>query len=272
MNDCHKNFWDLISYLKSMKELDIPDESFSLVAKDASQIVTALGKRDAASIKNIIKLLSGAPGLAFSEQDVNDLLQRKARLSSFKAQIGNDRNEAAWQKFFTQNKWIFGYGLKYVILRLEQPQANVGGAGIDGRGAKIPDFLASTGGTVRFTVLVEIKTPDTKLLSVSTPIRSGAWSLSKELTDALTQIQASVEEWSHYGSKHPKNATKFDKDNIRTVKPKGIIVIGNLSEVGDDPEKLATFELFRRSLHGIEIITFDELYERARFVVEHSAD
>jgi len=56
------------------------------------------------------------------------------------------------------------------------------------------------------------------------------------------------------------------------VKPKGIIVIGCLSEVKEDPDKRSTFELFRQSVHGVEIITFDELYERARFIVEHTTN
>lgn len=46
LSDCHKNFWDLISYLKSMHELDISDERFSLMGRDTTQIVTALRKRE----------------------------------------------------------------------------------------------------------------------------------------------------------------------------------------------------------------------------------
>jgi len=109
-------------------------------------------------------------------------------------------------------------------------------------------------------------------LSGTEPIRSGAWRLSHDLTDALTQVQASVEEWAHYGSKHHKTKEVLDKKNIYTVKPKGIIVIGCLSEVKEDPDKRSTFELFRQSVHGVEIITFDELYERARFIVEHTTN
>ena len=56
-------------------------------------------------------------------------------------------------------------GLNYVILRLEDSQPYVGGTQTNRRGAQMPDYLAATSGTVRFTVLVEIKTPDTPLLS-----------------------------------------------------------------------------------------------------------
>lgn len=268
LKECYVQFWQLISYLRSLTEIEIPNESFSLVSKAEAEIVAAIRQRDTGSIKSIIKQLS--EGVSLSHEEVNELLKRKERLVEFRDGIGQKRKEPWWQNFFEKNTWIFGYGLNYVILRCEQPQAHVGGMGLDGSGGKIPDFLTYTGGNVKFTVLVEIKTAETPLLAGTTPIRSGAWSLNKELTDALAQIQASVEEWAHYGSKYPKTKEKLDKKNIHTVKPKGIIVVGCLDEVKEDSDKRSTFELFRQSVHGIEIITFDELLDRAQFIVEHT--
>jgi hypothetical protein len=265
LNHCQENFWALISYLKHMQDLDVPDESFSLVKKTERELVAAFSKVGPERRRSLIKLAS--QGVEFTEQDINEMLQRRKRLSEFKAALDAQHStEAWWQKFFKDNKWIFGYGLNYVILRLEQPQANVGGTSIEGTGGKIPDYLASTGGVVRFTVLVEIKTPQAALLSGSKPIRSGAWSLGAELTDAISQIHAAVEEWTLRGFSHPVNLDRLDK--IYTVKPKAIIVVGSLTQVRDDRAKRETLELFRKSIHGIEIITFDELYERARFIVD----
>lgn len=56
--------------------------------------------------------------------------------------------------------------------------------------------------------------------------------------------------------------------SVFTVKPKGIIVIGSLSQL-DDRHKRETFQRFRKSIHGIDTITFDELFERAKFIVEN---
>ena len=67
----------------------------------------------------------------------------------------------------------------------------------------------------------------------------------------------------------PENVDTYEGQDIFTVKPKGIVVIGFLNEVKGNRHKLQTFERFRKSIHGVEIITFDELYERARFIVEH---
>ncbi len=59
---------------------------------------------------------------------------------------------------------------------------------------------------------------------------------------------------------------------ISTIKPRQVLVVGNLKELmkGEDInlEKSLSFELYRKSLNDVEIITFDELYERAKFIVD----
>jgi hypothetical protein len=56
--------------------------------------------------------------------------------------------------------------------------------------------------------------------------------------------------------------------------PKSYLVTGNLAEFigehGVNKDKLRSFELLRRNLHSPEIITFDELYERAKFIVDQN--
>jgi hypothetical protein len=266
LKTCYENVWVLMSYFKEMKDVEIPSESFSLVKKDVKQIAVAIGELDKNRIKSIFKI--AAQNVDFSEEDMNEMLKRKERLAEFKNELERRRDEQWWQQFFKNNKWIFGYGLNYVILRLEQPQPHVGGTALNGRGDQRSDYMAVTGGLVKFTVLVEIKTPQTPLLSGSSPIRNGAWSLSGDLTDALVQIHANIEMWNEEGKRLRQNREHLESKGVRTVKPKGIIVIGSLAEVQHDSQKMETFELFRKSIHGVEIITFDELFDRARFIIE----
>lgn len=47
--------------------------------------------------------------------------------------------------------------------------------------------------------------------------------------------------------------------------------MGNTKELDDDLDRLAGFELYRRNLRNPEILTFDELLARARFIVASSA-
>ena len=58
------------------------------------------------------------------------------------------------------------------------------------------------------------------------------------------------------------------------IQPESFLVIGSLNEfltdTGVNEDKLRSFELFRKNIISPEIITFDELYERARFIVEYN--
>lgn len=196
LDDCHDNFWQLISFLQSLKDIEIPAGKFSLVSQGEGEIVSALRGRDVKSIVSIIKQLSSIPGVSLSEDDLSVVIKRREKLEEFKkALTEHASDESWWQDFFEQNKWIFGYGLNYQILRQEQAQPHYGGEKVDGTGGQKGDYLTSTDGDINFTVLVEIKTPATSLLQGTTPIRNGAWSLSKNLTDALSQIEANIYTW-----------------------------------------------------------------------------
>jgi hypothetical protein len=268
LNECHEPFWSLLSYLQSLRQIEVPKKKFSLVSEEETEIVNAIRERGVPSLKNIITQLSATPGLALSNDDINQLLRRREKLAEFQAALTTRADEKWWQSFFEENKWIFGYGLNYQILRQEQSQPHYGGTSISGRGGKRGDYLTSTSGDLRFTVLVEIKTPKTELLQGSREMRSGAWSLSQALTDSLSQIEASIAEWAGYGSRQPDNCEKFQTLGIYTVQPKGIVVIGSLSDLKPVRSKRETFQRFRNSIHGIDILTFDELYSRAKFIVE----
>jgi hypothetical protein len=270
LGECHENFWRLIAFLRTFREIEIPDEMFSLVSKDESVIVAGIReRRDVESVKSIVNQL--LDGVNLSVAEVNVLLKRKERLAAFEAALKEHHPEREWQTFFEQNKWIFGYGLNYVILKVEE-QPHVGGIRFDRLGGQNPDFLGITSGEVGFTVLVEIKTPQTLLLAGEQEIRNGAWSLSQELTDALMQIQANTDKWNTTGARTDENRDALEKQGVYTVKPKGILVIGSLAEVKSDPRsRRETFERFRQSVSGVEIITFDELHERAKFIVDHTS-
>ena len=269
LDECYDNFWKLISFLKSLQDIELPKDKFSLMSQDEGEIVSALRGRGTDSVLNIVKQLFLSPDISLTQKDINSLLKRRDRLAGFKKALSeHSTDEGWWQDFFEENKWIFGYGLNYEILRQQQSQPTYGGVRMDGKGGQRGDNLMSTTGDLNFTVLVEIKTPATPLLQGTQEIRNGAWSLSKNLTDALSQIQANIQTWEKQGSEQPENRDKLEKLSIFTVKPKGIIVIGSLCQLADR-NKRETFQRFRKSIHGIDIITYDELFERAKFIVEN---
>lgn len=184
-------------------------------------------------------------------------------------------NEGLWQKYYEKNPWIFGFGLSYIFLsgldekKLEQV---VNGYSINNTGKRV-DALMKTKGIISNLCFVEIKTHITKLLD-NKVYRSGCWAPSKELSGAVSQIQGTValatenimgeldlvdEEGNPTG------------ERIFNYQPKSFLVIGSLQEFktenGVNKDKLRSFELYRKNMISPEIITFDELYERAKFIV-----
>ena len=47
------------------------------------------------------------------------------------------------------------------------------------------------------------------------------------------------------------------------------MVIGNLAQLRGNDDKIACFELYRRNIRSPEIVTFDELFYRAKCIVEN---
>ena len=209
-------------------------------------------------------LASESPDTATALADSRIQQMRRESLAKFQELITNSgTSEADWQNFFEDNKWVFGLGLRYQILKVSQSQPHYGGEAVDGKGGQRGDFLAYSQAKAKYTCLVEIKKHSTEPLGKR--YRNGAYSASEELSGAIAQVQANCAKWEIDGSRSDENRDKMD--GIHTVQPKGLVVIGSTAELEGDREKWSSFERLRRNVLNPEIITFDELLERARFVV-----
>lgn len=130
-----------------------------------------------------------------------------------------------------------------------------------------------TKGIISNLCFIEIKTHKTSLLD-SKPYRAGCWGPSKELAGAIAQVQGTVASAiENLSSKiNPTdNSGNPTGEEIYNYQPKSYLVIGDMGEFmtenGVNKDKLRSFELFRKNITSPEIITFDELYERAKFIV-----
>lgn len=250
---------------ESNKILEIPEERISfiqqLLQNDYGEEVW-------------MQLISDNPDLATKLSLGRIQAERVQSLDKFKSNLNLDNPEGFWQKYFSENDWIFGYGLKYVFLELLSQQPHYGNTTYDGKGGQRGDFLTSSAATVRFTVLVEIKRTDSSLFKKESgrikKYRNGAAQISEELIGAVSQLQINCQTWEKSSGKE-ENFEHLSNEHIFTVNPKGILIIGNTSEFSNDRDARNTFELFRTQLSGIEIITFDEVYERAKFIVENKS-
>lgn len=197
--------------------------------------------------------------------------ERQKIVEVFRENIEVDNPEGYWQKFFSENDWIFGYGLRYVFLQLLTDQPNYGQANFTGKETQRGDFLVNTSACVKYTILVEIKKPNSKIFKTESGniknYRNGASQLSEEFIGAVSQLQVNCMSWEKT-ARYDENHDELSGNNINTVNPKGILIIGNTKEFSENTNARNTFELFRSQISGIEIMTFDELYNRSKFIVE----
>lgn len=187
-------------------------------------------------------------------------------------------DESVWQKFFEKNQWIFGFSLNYIFnspLDGRKLENTVVGHSVVGAG-KRSDALLKTNGIIQSLCFGEIKTHKKEILKNTTsPYRSESWAISDELAGGIAQIQRTVQKslYNIQQALETRNEEGYiNKERLYLYKPKAFLLIGCLQEFKNDDgliheDKYSSFEIFRRSINDIEIITFDELYERANAIV-----
>ena len=196
--------------------------------------------------------------------------QREAALNEFRIEMEReDWNEGDWQRFFEWNPWIFGFGLSYRYLNQFETQPHYGGTHVGGAGAERGDYLLNTEAEVRFTVVLEIKKPQTELLH-SKPYRN-YYHVSRELAGGLAQLHSNCETWLVDGSNQKDTRRRLERESTHVHWPKGILVVGHTRTL-DHPDKIGAFERFRQSMHNPEIVTFDELLARAEYLLRTDFD
>lgn len=192
--------------------------------------------------------------------------------------VGKGSPERVWQRLFEEHPWLLGATLASQVLvawdetRLEQV---VAGASVSGAG-KRSDALLRTSGAIRSMVFAEIKTHRTPLLAKD-EYRSGCWAPSEDLAGGVSQVQGTVHRAvAAIGERIASRAadgSEIPGEFTYLIRPKSILVIGTLSQLlgsggGDHVDKIRSFELFRRQLVEPDVVTFDELLARARWMVE----
>lgn len=268
--------------LKSSAPINISDEDLSRIALSERQAKSLLADNQ--------ELFAQMLKSEITSQDVVAVGYRKKQLGVYSRLLSDQKyfeelkekksctNEGLWQSYFEKNSWVFGYGLGYVFVtglddkKLEQV---VQGYSISEYGKRV-DALMKTRGIISNLCFIEIKTHETKLLE-SKSYRSGCWAPSKELAGAVAQVQgtvaSAVESLSSEINITDENGNPTGEE-VFNYQPKSFLVIGSLSEFtgehGVNREKLRSFELYRRNTSNPEIITFDELYERAKFIVHYN--
>lgn len=287
LGNAHYNFWSLVSFLSSVKEVSLPSEPLLVVNEEAADLVALLEKGGKDKVIEVVRV---AVGGQLTESDVRLLIDRRAALSEFERLLrepeylqqriedtGARGEEPMWQAFFEEHPWIFGYGLKLVACeglddeRLEQMTS--GSTAFDATGDRVDALMASKG-LIQSLLFVEIKKASTKLLHASS-YRSGVYHPSTDFSGAVSQVQTAahraVTRLDEF--KRPIGRDGWPKDVVGTIRPRQVVVIGTLDEFRRNSDVnvdfYRSFELYRRSIVDVEIITFDELFARASFIARN---
>ncbi|MEO3750508.1 Shedu immune nuclease family protein [Streptomyces sp. B6B3] len=285
--DAHRNFWKVINFLQSLSEVSLPVDRFRLVSDDAAELAHTL---EGVSKETVIEAVRRAVGSKLTEHDIQLLSNRRQQLERFDRLLHEDAffeserirlgktPEALWQDFFEANPWIFGYGLNLVAcqpLDDQKLERITTGANIFTGAGKRIDAILRTKGYISSLAFCEIKTHKKELLERKPYREPDVYQVSKEVSGGLSQIQKTVSKALLLIAHQLHSVYKSDgtptEIQVSTVKPLQVLVVGNLAEFSENgainPEKMASFELYRKSIADVEIITFDELYERAAFIV-----
>lgn len=281
----------LYFFLKGIKEADFPNEN-KFNVKDAELAKMLLdAKQTSRLVQDNLELIQDALKNNITTKDLINFGYRKGQLNIFQNLVNDLKffdefrkelkistgkevsEEKVWQTFFEANTWILGYGLDYIFnteLDGEKLERVTSGANFSQGGKRI-DALLKSMGAINSLCFCELKlNSDPLLKKVKNSYRGESWQISDELSGAIAQVQRTV----HKAVKDlsTKIELKDNEDNLTGEElyfynPKAFIIIGNLSEFQINGKineiKFSSFEMFRKSFKNIEIITYDELYQRA---------
>lgn len=272
-----EEFWKLINFLSSFKDL-VDTGEFQKIY----QIITAEDYSNFLNLKNdadkVLEISNVVEKTNMSTSDIEKVLSNKRikSLEKFATMLDEKLQESEWHSFFKEEHWILGLGLDVKFIREFFNQVEVGISDTANKGSARGDML----GVNDYTILVELKTPQTKIFTVAkkSTKRTNTWSFSDNFIDGVSQCLAQKFDWEKASIskdiKNPITKEYLDKIKVRTEDVKSIFIIGNKSKefsekskTEDTVTKRDTFELFRRNNRNLEIMTYDELYERAYYIV-----
>ncbi|NVO10115.1 MAG: DUF4263 domain-containing protein [Bacteroidales bacterium] len=287
-----RNFWKLIHFLEGFKDLvDLGDFHSKYQAVSFDNYLVDFKTKDKA--KKFEELVSLTENTNLSSDEIKSLLfpQRKKTIKSFyyllkdynyqdkspfelyseKKGIKVQGEEVVWHHFLKDNEWIIGLNVDVKFIRDLLSEQKIGTENSLGKGSPKIDLI----GISYFTTLIELKTSKTLIFKSekTSKSRSNTWDFSNDFIEAYSQALAQKSELNDHKKIIDENGNEIDNSIHRILDPKSVLIIGNRNEefphirTFDLNIKSDCFERLRRDNRNIEIITYDELFERAFHIV-----
>lgn len=170
-----------------------------------------------------------------------------------------DEPESFWQQILSEHNFVLSQLFSAPAIVIED-QPYVGGKEVTNMGGSLADFLLQNSLTQTVTI-VEIKTPKSKLL-LANEYRTGVYAPSAELSGAAAQAQSHRDTLT----KEFYNLTK-GRAEFFPYDPLCVVIVGDTAQIESDKQR-KSFELFRRGLKDVQVVTFDEVFGQARALLE----
>ena len=273
-DDWCQEFWKMIWFLKSFKNIiDVWDfdGSFSVISKDITiDNISEWYDEDPDWCKDLlVNLLSSKWKISW--MDLQNLINRKEQCKLFQWIVSNDidiinglrekygtsQTEKTIEKFLEDNSWILWLSLDAVLYNsideslkdLKRIQEQ-----IPGRPEHNFDILTET----TALNIVELKLPNEKLFNMVVDSHGNPkW--NPNVFEYITQIQNYRRVFEQVWN------SRLVPDWKKIICPSTYLIIWRLSDMTDDQIKI--FDMYRKNLYAPKIITYDELLERAKKIV-----
>lgn len=247
-----KDFLDIMQNDPQAAAMLGEKSNFELVKMLLEQITNA------SSIDSLRDSLSNLQNTNLTNLSTSLNIERLQRV----AQLMNDNldngNEEYWQSsIFKDNQWILAQIFSKPCT-IFQDKAYMGGKGINNSSGNVCDFIYKNN-LSNNVAIIEIKTPCTKLCGGK---YRGTYSMSHDLSGAINQVL----NYKDSLTKQYCVISNYSDDNFSVLSPECVVVVGKISSLSTDETE--AFELYRNSLSGVTVITFDELYQRIQGLID----
>ncbi len=256
--NCHQNFWSLIDYIQSLKQVEIPRGNWVAISKTDKKLLDSI-ELNKDFIQKVLSSFTTSKAqellIEAKKDDVNNLFasvkhaKNKRALNEIDNLVINEVSEHKLEEWVKENDWVFG--IEYVR-RLDATKI--------GLHSDADLLVESLDG---FVDLIELKKSSVKPLFIHDTIHDCYYPSSP-----LPQV---IGQTIHYlRVMEDQRLLLKSEDGLNVLKPRAKIVIG-LSSAMCIKEK-ESLRNFNDTLHNIEILTYDEIKQRARRIVDHYSE
>ncbi len=237
-----------------------PQAAVMLGDKSNFELVKILLEKitSASSFEGLRESLSNLQNENLNNLSISLNIERLQRVAHLMADNLDNSSEEYWQStIFKDNQWILAQIFSKPCT-IFQDKAYMGGKGINNSSGNVCDFLYKNNLSNNIAI-IEIKTPCTKLCGTK---YRGTYSMSHELSGAVNQVL----NYKDSLTKEYYIRNNCSEDSFRVLSPECVVIVGKLSSLTQD--EIDAFELYRNSLNGVIVITFDELYQRIQGLID----